>query len=100
MAASDGVGDMHVLDPGIIVPNLIIGPLVLAGGILIVVFRKQLREWIVSSEKSALGDDRGNSLGLLQTPFWAGVTGVAIALLGAVMLMFGVVSFIQRLGGS
>ncbi|WP_460631911.1 hypothetical protein [Leifsonia lichenia] len=91
---------MHVLDPGIIVPNLIIGPLVLAGGILIVVFRKQLREWIVSSEKSALGDDRGNSLGLLQTPFWAGVTGVAIALLGAVMLMFGVVSFIQRLGGS
>ncbi len=91
---------MHLLDPGIIVPNMIIGPLVLVSGILIVVFRRQLRDWIVSSEKSALGDDRGNSLGLLQTPFWAGVTGVAIALLGAAMLTFGVVSLIQHLGGS
>lgn len=91
---------MHLLDPEIILPNLIIGPLVLVGGILIVILRKQLREWVVSSEKSALGEDRGNWLGLLQTPFWAGVTGVAIALLGAVMLTFGVVSFVQHLGGS
>jgi hypothetical protein len=41
---------MHLLDPGTIIPNLIVGPIVAIGGVFIVVFRRQLRDWVVSSE--------------------------------------------------
>ena len=91
---------MHTLNAATIIPNLIIGPIAVIGGILIVRFRKTLRDWVVSSEKNALGEERGNTLGLLQTPFWAGVTGVMIASIGLTMIGFGLVALVQHLGGA
>lgn len=91
---------MHSLDPGTIIPNLIVGPIVAIGGVFIVVFRRQLRDWVVSSEKVRFGERRGNALGLLQTPFWMGATGVAIVLLGLTTIIYGVVALVQHTSGA
>lgn len=56
---------MHVLDPGIIVPDVIVGSIASIGGVFVVVFRRQLRDWVVSSEKVRFGEQRGNALGVV-----------------------------------
>ena len=91
---------MHVLDPGIIIPDLIVGSIASIGGVFIVVFRRQLRDWVVSSEKVRFGERRGQALGLLQTPFWTGTTGVLIVLLGVTTITYGVVALVQHVSGA
>lgn len=89
---------MHTLDPGIIVPDLVFGSIAVVAGIFVFVFRRQLRDRVVSSEKTALGQRRGEALGRLQTTFWAGVTGIAISVFGLCTTAFGVVALAQHWG--
>ena len=98
-SAADG-GEVHELDPGIVIPDLIFGVVALLGGVIVIIFRKRLTDWVISSEKNALGEERGNRLGMLQTPFWSGVTGIGISSVGLIMIGFGVVALTQHLGSN
>ena len=57
-------------------PDLIIGPIVVLLGVLVFIFRRQLREMTVTAEKTALGEKPARAMGRLQTPFWVGVAGI------------------------
>ncbi|MGO4299405.1 hypothetical protein [Leifsonia sp. RAF41] len=81
---------------GTVLPNLIIGPLVIVIGVLVIVFRRQVRDATVNAEKTAVGDRIGRAAGLLQTPFWVAAAGIIGVLVGILMLIGGVVTLVSH----
>ncbi|MBN9633611.1 MAG: hypothetical protein J0I18_23935 [Actinobacteria bacterium] len=79
----------------IVLPNLIIGPIVVIVGILVFIFRRQLRDMTVNAEKTAFGEKPGRALGQLQTPFWAGVAGIGGVAIGILMIIGGIVTLVS-----
>lgn len=72
------------------VASIVIGAVVILLGTLFFVFRRGLRDLTVRWEKRALGDNAGNRLGRLQTPFWNGFAGIGAIVLGVVMIASGI----------
>lgn len=79
----------------VVLPDLIVGPIALLAGILVFIFRRQIRDQTVSSEKTVLGEKRGGSFGRLQTPFWVGFAGLGGVAIGLLMITGGVLTAIS-----
>lgn len=88
---------MHAIPPSTIVPNLVIGPIVIVAGILITVFRVKVRNWSVRGQSAIIGQKRSEAATKLQTPFWIGVVGVMAALMGVLALTGAIVGLVQVL---
>jgi hypothetical protein len=76
-------------------PLIIIGSIALLAGLLVIVFRRQIRDFTVDNEKAIFGRRAGNAAGQLQSPFWVGAAGAIGVVLGAVMLVAGVTFLIS-----
>lgn len=76
-------------------PNLIVGPIAFAAGVLIVIFRRQRRDMTVNAEKTALGEKAGRAVGRLQTSLWVGVAGVVGVFVGVMMIVGGIVVLVS-----
>lgn len=75
----------------VVLPDLIVGPIAIAIGVLVFIFRQTIRDWTVKSESGAVGDRAGDRLGQFQTPFWVGFAGLGGIVVGLTMLVGGVV---------
>lgn len=71
----------------VVLPDFIVGPIAIAIGVLVFIFRQTIRDWTVKSESGAVGD----RLGQFQTPFWVGFAGLGGIVVGLTMLVGGVV---------
>jgi hypothetical protein len=80
-----------------IVPNLVVGVVAIAGGILIIRFRERIRNATVNGERAALGNKAGDALGKLQTAFWVVFAGAGAICIGGIMLTNGIVQLVHLL---
>ena len=76
-------------------PNLIFGLLALSGGIAIVVFRANLYGLTTRGQNRIVGKRVGTAAARRQSPFWIGVAGAWIALMGAAMIGCAVWRFVS-----
>ncbi len=88
---------MHAIPPSTIVPNLVVGLVLIVAGILIAVFRVKVRNWSVRGQSAIIGQKRSEAAAKLQTPFWIGVVGVGAVLMGVVALTGAIVGLVQTL---
>lgn len=82
---------------GVIVPNLIVGTLVICMGFLVVWRRKALNEFVYDSQKKLLGPRVARASAGRQTPFMMGLVGAFIVIIGIAMVTLGIVGIVQRL---
>jgi len=71
------------------VPLIVIGDVALLGGVLIVIFRRRIRDLTVDEEKTLFGQQVGETAGKVQSPFWVGAAGAGGAVLGVIMIVAG-----------
>ncbi|MDT0143674.1 hypothetical protein [Microbacterium sp. PRC9] len=85
---------MPAIDPGTILPNLIIGVLAVVAGIPIVINRRTLFR---STVRNLRAMNRGSSgaIARLSSPFWVGAVGIAFIAIGALMIAGAVVGIAQ-----
>ena len=78
------------MEPAPVLPNLIIGPIVILAGIAIVRFRTSLYRRTVRDQERMFGKRVNAFVSRFQSAFWVGVMGVWGILLGVMMVGFGV----------
>jgi hypothetical protein len=78
----------------IVLPNLIVGPIVVVVGIVVFLFRRQLRDMFLNAEKTVFGEKAARTMGQLQTPFWVGAVGILSAGMGVVTIVGAIVRLI------
>ncbi|PRB63628.1 hypothetical protein CQ034_09035 [Microbacterium sp. MYb45] len=86
---------MGVIDDGTIVPNLIFGSVAFASGLLIIIFRRRVNNWVFRSQKIVLGERVARASAGRQSPWMMGVVGIFFALMGAFMVSGGVAALVQ-----
>jgi len=69
-----------------VLPNLIVGPIALIVGVVVICFRRQLRDWAIESQAGIFGRRVADTAAKLQSPFWVGFVGAAIVLMGIYMV--------------
>lgn len=82
---------------GVIFPDLIVGLFVVGAGILIVRHRVGLNRHMFKTQQSMFGSRAARFSAGRQTPFMMGVVGVLTVLLGATMVVVGIVGIVQRI---
>lgn len=76
------VQSMMQVDSSTILPNLIVGVILVVTGILITRYRRRMNEWVYEEQKKILGQRMADISAGRQTPFMMGVVGVFISLVG------------------
>jgi hypothetical protein len=69
-----------------ILPNLIVGGIAVLVGLMVIIFRRRIRDATVRFEKNVVGKQAADELAKLQTPFWVGIAGAGGIAIGLLML--------------
>ncbi|MBW9119323.1 hypothetical protein JNB63_04390 [Microbacterium trichothecenolyticum] len=85
---------MPTIDPGTILPNLILGVLAVAVGIPIVIYRRGLFRATVRNLE-AVNRRSSKAVSRPSSPFWVGTAGVAFVVLGMIMVAGAVLGAVQ-----
>ena len=85
---------MAAIDPSTIVPNLVIGPFVVLGGVLILVYRRGLHAFTARSLKALYGGT-GAWTSQRSSPFWVGAVGIGAIAIGVVQIGGAITGLIQ-----
>lgn len=78
------------------IPLLVVGSLALVIGIVVIVFRRRLRDFTVEGERTMFGRKVGDAAARMQSPFWVGVAGGGGVAIGFAMI----VSAVGHLAGA
>lgn len=77
---------------GTVLHNLIVGPIALIVGVVIICFRRPLRDWAAESQAGVFGRRVADTAAKLQSPFWVGFVGAVIVLMGIYMIASAIVT--------
>ena len=80
-----------------VVPNLLVGVLVIVLGIVVIRHRTRLNGFMFSAQKSMLGERYARASAGRQTPWMMGTVGVGIICIGLAMTAAGVAGAIQNI---
>lgn len=86
-----------VVDAAPALPNLIIGPLLIAIGIAVVRYRVQIHRNVIEQQRWLVGDTLARGFARLQSPFWIGAVGVTAMLMGIWAIGYGIVRLVSDL---
>lgn len=78
-----------------ILPNIIVGTLVVVAGVLIISFRRVLSDAMLKSQQRMLGHRYARASAGRQTPFMMGSVGFGFIVVGALMITVGLVTFLH-----
>lgn len=86
-----------VVDAAPALPNLIVGPLLIAIGIAVVRYRVEIHRNVIQQQRWLVGDTLARRLERLQRPFWIGAVGVSMIAMGVYAIGYGVVKVVSDL---
>lgn len=89
---------MSDFDPSLVVP-FVAGIIALAGGVLLVRYRKSFYDTTVKLQRGLIGRPTSRAFERLQSPFWVGVVGVAASVMGIVLIAACVFAFVRASAG-
>lgn len=81
-----------------IIPNIIIGSVIIVAGLIIYALRVPIYQRTVKFERRRFGDRAADSAEKLQSPGWVGFAGLSGVGLGIVMIVYGIVGIVQGAG--
>lgn len=84
------------IQAGTILPNLIVGVITVALGILIIRYRRPLNEAVFKTQRSMFGARVAQASAGRQKPFMMGVVGAFGVLLGLLMLTGATIGMVQH----
>lgn len=76
------------MDSSTILPNILVGTVLLVVGIVITIFRARMFNDVVRLQRMIAGERSARTVARLSSPRWIAVVGVSAALLGVVALAF------------
>ncbi|MFJ4254063.1 hypothetical protein [Microbacterium sp. NPDC090003] len=89
---------MSDFEPSLLVP-LVAGIVALAGGLLLIRYRRSFFEETVKVQRRLVGRPTSRALERLQSPFWIAVVGVGASVMGIVLIAACVVAFVRASAG-
>lgn len=78
------------MDSSTILPNIVVGTVLLIVGIVVTIFRSRIFNDVVRLQRTIVGERSARTVARLSSPRWIAGVGVLAALMGAIALAFAV----------